>query len=144
MRIRTLGLLGPVLVLAAACASTASTPSAAAPSVAAPSVAPSVAPSASASAAPSAAPSEAPASVDPGTAFRDETLQPVVDEIATSLTRWSEAATAAAAPDADATDRIALGSAAFRVRVALQSGLGMPHRGHSITVVWTLSSCRIR
>ena len=122
MRLRTLSLVIPILVLVAACASTASSPSAAAPSVAAPSVAPSVAPSASASAPASVAPSEPPASVDPGTAFRDETLQPVLDEITTALTRWGEAATAAAAPDAPDTAKIALASAAFRVRVALESG----------------------
>jgi hypothetical protein len=122
MRIRTFSLLVPVLVLVAACGSTASSPSAAAPSVAAPSVAPSVAPSESASAAPSVAPSEPPASVDPGAAFRDETLQPVLDEISTALTRWGEAATAAAAPDAPDTARIALAGAAFRARVALESG----------------------
>jgi hypothetical protein len=120
MRLRTLGLVLPVLVLVAACASTASTPSAA-PSVAAPSVAPSVAPSASAAPA-SVAPSEPPASVDPAAAFRDESLQPVLDEITTALTRWGEAATAAAAGDADDADRIALTGAAFRARVALESG----------------------
>lgn len=121
MRLRTFGLVVPVLVLVAACASTASTPSAAPPSVAAPSVAPSVAPSASAAPA-SVAPSEPPASVDPGAAFRDESLQPVLDEITTALTRWGEAATAAAAADADDADRIALTGAAFRARVALESG----------------------
>ena len=97
MRLRNRGLVLPVLVLVAACASTATTPSAA-PSVAAPSVAPSVAPSASAAPA-SVAPSEPPASVDPGAAFRDESLQPVLDEITTALTRWGEAATAAEVPE---------------------------------------------
>jgi hypothetical protein len=125
MRIRTFSLMIPILVLVAACASTASSPSAAAPSVAAPSVAPSVAASPSASAPASVAPSEPPASVDPGTAFRDDTLQPVLDEISTALTRWGEAAAAAAAPDADDTDRIALTGAAFRVRVALESGTAL-------------------
>jgi hypothetical protein len=119
MRKRTLSLILPLLVVAA-CASTAGTPSAAAPSVAAPSAAPSVAPSVSA--APSVAPSEPPASVDPAAAFRDDELQPVLDEITTALTRWGEAATAAAAPDAPDTARIALASAAFRARVALESG----------------------
>jgi hypothetical protein len=125
MRIRTFSLIIPALVLVAACASTASTPSAAAPSVAAPSVAPSVVASPSASALASVAPSEPPASVDPGTAFRDDTLQPVLDEISTALTRWGEAATAAAAADADDTDRIALTGAAFRARVALESGTAL-------------------
>jgi hypothetical protein len=122
MRIRTFSLLLPVLVLVvAACASTASSPSAAAPSVAAPSEAPSEAPSASVAPA-SVAPSEPPASVDPAAAFRDDELQPVLDEISTALTRWGEAATAAAAPDAPDTAKIALAGAAFRVRVALESG----------------------
>ncbi|HEU5205792.1 MAG TPA: hypothetical protein VFU17_15985 [Candidatus Limnocylindrales bacterium] len=117
MRIRTFSLIIPILVLVAACASTASSPSAAAPSVAAPSVAAS--PSASAPA--SVAPSEPPASVDPNAAFRDETMQPLFDEITTALTRWGEAATAAAAPDAPDTAKIALAGSAFRVRVALES-----------------------
>ena len=150
MRIRTLSLIIPILVLVAACASTASSPSAAAPSVAAPSEAPSVAPSASAPA--SVAPSEPPASVDPGTAFRDETLQPVLDEITTALTRWGEAATAAAAPDAPDTAKIALTGAAFRVRVALESasatlaaGEGMPEcatpaRDEAVTFIGELTS----
>jgi hypothetical protein len=132
MRIRSLSLIFPLLVLVGACASTASSPSAAAPSVAAPSVAPSVAPSASASAAPSVAPSEPPASVDPGTAFRESTLQPVLDEITTALTRWGEAAAAAAAPDAPDTARIALASAAFRVRVALESGAAILTAGEEM------------
>jgi hypothetical protein len=151
MRIRTFSLILPSLVLVAACASTASSPSAAAPSVAAPSVAPSVAPSASASAVASVAPSEPPASVDPGTAFRDETLQPVLDEITTALTRWGEAATAAAAPDAPDTARIALASAAFRVRVALESGTALltsaevpecatPARDEAVTFIGELTS----
>ena len=150
MRLRTLGLVLPALVLVAACASTASSPSAA-PSVAAPSVAPSVAPSASAAPA-SVAPSEPPASVDPGTAFRDDTLQPLLDEITTALTRWGEAATAAAAPDAPDTAKIALASAAFRVRVALESatatltaGEGMPEcatpaRDAAVTFIGELTS----
>jgi hypothetical protein len=149
MRIRTFSLIIPILVLVAACASTASSPSAAAPSVAAPSAAPSVAPSASA--APSVAPSEPPASVDPGTAFRDDELQPVLDEITTSLTRWGEAATAAAAPDAPDTARIALASAAFRVRVALESGTAIltaaeppecaiPARDAAVTFIGELTS----
>ena len=121
MRIRTFSLMIPILVLVAACASTASSPSAAAPSVVAPSVAPSVAASPSASAPASVAPSEPPASVDPNAAFRDETMQPLFDEITTALTRWGEAATAAAAPDAPDTAKIALAGAAFRVRVALES-----------------------
>lgn len=152
MRIRNLSLIVPILVLVAACASTASSPSAAPPSVAAPSVAPSVAPSASASAPASVAPSEPPASVDPATAFRDDTLQPLLDEITTALTRWGEAATAAAAPDAPDTARIALGSAAFRVRVALESaaatleaGEGMPEcatpaRDEAVTFIGELTS----
>jgi hypothetical protein len=120
MRKRTFSLILPLLVLAA-CGSTAGTPSAAAPSVAAPSEAPpSVA--ASPSAVPSAPPSEAPASVDPATAFNDETLAPVLTEISTALQRWGEAATAAAAPDAGDTAKIALAGAAFRVKVALESG----------------------
>jgi len=120
MRKRTFSLILPLLVLAA-CGSTAGTPSAAAPSVAAPSEAPpSVA--ASPSAVPSAPPSEAPASVDPATAFNDETLAPVLTEISTALQRWGEAATAAAAPDAGDTAKIALTGAAFRVKVALESG----------------------
>ena len=151
MRIRTFSLIVPILVLVAACASTASSPSAA-PSVAAPSVAPSVAPSASASAPASVAPSEAPPSVDPATAFRDDTLQPLLDEITTALTRWGEAATAAAAPDAPDTARIALASAAFRVRVALESaaatleaGEGMPEcatpaRDEAVTFIGELTS----
>jgi len=120
MRIRTFSLIIPILVLVAACASTASSPSAAAPSVAAPSVAPSasVAPSEPPA---SVAPSEPPASVDPNAAFRDETMQPLLDEITTALTRWGEAATAASAPDAPDTAKIALAGAAFRVRVALES-----------------------
>jgi hypothetical protein len=120
MRIRTFSLIIPILVLVAACASTASSPSAAAPSVAAPSVAPSasVAPSEPPA---SVAPSEPPASVDPNAAFRDETMQPLLDEITTALTRWGEAATAAAAPDAPDTAKIAVAGAAFRVRVALES-----------------------
>ena len=149
MKIRTLSLIVPLLVLVAACASTASSPSAAAPSVAAPSVAPSIAPSASA--APSVAPSEPPASVDPGTAFRDDELQPVLDEITTSLTRWGEAATAAAAPDAPDTARIALASAAFRVRVALESATAIltaaeppecatPARDQAVTFIGELTS----
>jgi hypothetical protein len=149
MRIRTFSLIIPILVLVAACASTASSPSAAAPSVAAPSVAPSVAPSASV--APSVAPSEPPASVDPGAAFRDDELQPVLDEITTALTRWGEAATAAAAPDAPDTARIALASAAFRVRVALESGTAIltaaevpecatPARDQALTFIAELTS----
>ena len=121
MRKRTFSLILPLLVLAA-CGSTAGTPSAAAPSVAAPSEAPpSVAASPSAAPA-SVAPSEPPASVAPGSAFNDETLQPVLTEISTALGRWGEAATAAAAPDAGDTAKIALASAAFRVKVALESG----------------------
>jgi hypothetical protein len=84
-----------------------------------------MAPSASASAPASVAPSEAPASVDPGSAFRDDTLQPVLDEISTALTNWGEAATAAAGPDAPDTARIALAGAAFRARVALESGTAL-------------------
>ena len=151
MRLRTIGPILPVLVLVAACASTASSPSAA-PSVAAPSVAPSVAPSASASAPASVAPSEPPASVDPAAAFRDDTFQPVLDEITTALTRWGEAATAAAGPDAPDTAKIALASAAFRVRVALESGTailtageGMPEcatpaRDEALTFIGDLTS----
>jgi hypothetical protein len=150
MKIRSFSLILPLLVLVAGCASTASSPSAAAPSVAAPSAAPSIAPSASA--APSVAPSEPPASVDPGTAFRDDTLQPVLDEITTALTRWGEAATAAAAPYTPDTARIALASAAFRVRVALESGTailtageGMPEcatpaRDEALTFIGELTS----
>jgi hypothetical protein len=48
-------------------------------------------------------------------------MQPLLDEITTALTRWGEAATAASAPDAPDTAKIALAGAAFRVRVALES-----------------------
>jgi hypothetical protein len=122
MRKRTFSLILPLLVLAA-CGSTAGTPSAAAPSVAAPSEAPpSVA--ASPSAVPSAPPSEAPASVDPATAFNDETLAPVLTEISTALQRWGEAATAAAAPDAGDTAQ----DRAHGCGIPRQGGVGIRYR----------------
>jgi hypothetical protein len=121
MQKRTFSLILPLLVLAA-CGSTAGTPSPAAPSAAAPSEAPPSVAASPSTAPASVAPSEPPASVDPGAAFNDETLGPVLTEITTALQRWGEAATAAAASDADDSDKIALTGAAFRVKVALESG----------------------
>jgi hypothetical protein len=121
MRIRYSILIIPLVV--AACASSAGSPSPAAPSAAAPSVAPSEAPSmAPSAAAPSAAPSEAAASPDPFAAFRDDTLKPTVEQVTTALPQFGEAFTAAAAADASDTDKIAFATAAFKLRVALQSG----------------------
>ncbi len=124
MRIRYSILIIPLVV--AACASTAGSPSPAAPSAAAPSEAPSVAPSEAPSVAPSEAPSVAPsvaaASPDPFAAFRDDTLKPAVDQVTTALPQFSEAFTAATAADATDIQKIAFGTAAFKLRVALQSG----------------------
>jgi hypothetical protein len=119
MRIRYSILIIPLVV--AACASSAGSPSPAAPSVA-PSVAPSEAPSVAPSEAPSVAPSEAAASPDPFAAFRDDTLKPTVEQVTTALPQFGEAFTAAAAADASDTDKIAFATAAFKLRVALQSG----------------------
>ena len=130
MRIRYSILIIPLVV--AACASSAGSPSAAAPSVAAPSVAPSVAPSEAPSVAPSVAPSEAAASLDPFAAFRDETLKPPVDQVTTALPQFAEAFAAASAADATDTEKIAFGTAAFKLRVALESGtaiLAVPVEG---------------
>ena len=120
MRIRYSILIIPLVV--AACASSAGSPSPAAPSAAAPSVAPLEAPSVAPSEAPSVAPSEAAASPDPFAAFRDDTLKPTVEQVTTALPQFSEAFTAAAAADASDTDKIAFATAAFKLRVALQSG----------------------
>ena len=72
--------------------------------------------------APSVAPSEAVASPDPFAAFRDDTLKPTVEQVTTALPQFADAFTAAAASGATDTDKIAFGTAAFKLRVALQSG----------------------
>jgi len=130
MRIRYSLLIIPLVV--AACASSAGSPSAAAPSVAAPSEAPSMAPSVAPSEAPSVAPSASAAAVDPFPAFRDETVKPTVDQVTAALPQFAEAFTAAAAADATDTEKIAFGTAAFKLRVALESGtaiLAVPAEG---------------
>ena len=120
MRIWYSILIIPLVV--AACASSAGSPSAAAPSVAAPSEAPSMAPSVAPSEAPSVAPSESVAPPDPFAAFRDDTLKPAVDQVTTALPQFADAFTAATASGATDIDKIAFGTAAFKLRVALQSG----------------------
>lgn len=151
MRKRTFSLILPLLVLAA-CGSTAGSPSAAAPSAAAPSEAPASVAASPSTAPASVAPSEPPASVDPAAEFNDGTMTPLLTEITTALTRWGEAATAAAAPDAPDTAKIAVASAAFRVKVALESatatltaGEGMPEcatpaRDQAVTFIGDLTS----
>ena len=87
-------------------------------------VAPSVAPSE----APSVAPSESAAAADPFAVFRDETVKPTVEQVTTALPEFAEAFTAAAAADATDTDKIAFGTAAFKLRVALEFGCCDPGR----------------
>jgi hypothetical protein len=123
MRIRYSILIIPLVV--AACASSAGSPSAAAPSAAGPSVAPSEAPSVAPSEAPSVAPSEAAAPPDPFTTYREETLQPALDQVTTALPQFGDAFTAATASGASDTDRIAFATAAFKLRVALESGTAL-------------------
>jgi len=130
MRIRYSILIIPLVV--AACAPSAGSPSAAAPSVAAPSEAPSMAPSEAPSEAPSVAPSASAAAADPFAVFRDETVKPTVEQVTTALPQFAEAFTAAAAADATDTEKIAFGTAAFKLRVALESGvatLAVPGEG---------------
>ena len=123
MRIRFSILIIPLVV--AACASSAGSPSPAAPSAAAQSEAPSAAasseaPSAAASSeAPSAPPSEAAASPDPWAAYRDETLNPLIDQIKTAYPQWGDAFNTAAASGATDSDKVVFATAAFKVRNAL-------------------------
>lgn len=123
MRIRYSILIIPLVV--AACASSAGSPSAAAPSVAAPSEAPSMAPSEAPSEAPSVAPSESVAPADPFATYRTDTLQPALDQITAALPQFGEAFTTATADDAADTDKIAFATAAFKLRVALESGTAL-------------------
>jgi hypothetical protein len=75
------------------------------------------------SVAPSVAPSEAAASPDPFAAFRDDTLKPTVDQLTTALPQFAEAFTAAASPEATDTEKIEFATAAFKLRVAIESGI---------------------
>ena len=76
----------------------------------------------------SVAPSVAAASPDPFAAFRDETLKPPVDQMTTAFPQFSDAFTAATAADATDIQKIAFGTAAFKLRVALQRGLRLSPR----------------
>jgi hypothetical protein len=81
-----------------------------------------MAPSMAPSEAPSVAPSESVAPADPFAVFRDDTLKPTVEQVTTALPQFADAFAAATASDASDTDKIAYATAAFKLRVALESG----------------------
>jgi hypothetical protein len=72
--------------------------------------------------APSVAPSASAAPADPFAVFRDDTLKPTVEQVTTALPQFADAFAAATASDASDTDKIAYATAAFKLRVALESG----------------------
>jgi hypothetical protein len=72
--------------------------------------------------APSVAPSASAAPADPFAVFRDDTLKPTVEQVTMALPQFADAFTTATAPDASDTDKIAYATAAFKLRVALESG----------------------
>ena len=81
-----------------------------------------MAPSEAPSEAPSVAPSESVAPADPFVTYRTDTLQPALDQISAALPQFADAFTAATASGAADTDKIAFATAAFKLKVALQSG----------------------